>query len=247
MAKTINIRFYEELNDFLPENKRKVTFKQSLFTGQTVKDIVEALGVPHTEIDLILVNGTSVTFNYKPANGDNISVYPVFESFDISNVTHLRPKPLRDTKFIADAHLGKLARNLRMYGFDTQYENSFSDSEIIRISSGEKRIILTRDKGILKTGRVTHGYFVRSENPDEQLSEVISYFQLSGKIKPLVRCLECNGIIEKVKKQEIIHLLEPKTEKYFNEFYRCSVCKKVYWKGSHYDKMMSKMKNLTGF
>ena len=242
MTKTINIRFYEELNDFLPENKRKVTFTQNLFTGQTVKDIVEALGVPHTEIDLILVNGTSVNFKYKPVNGDNISVYPVFESFDISNVTHLRPEPLRDTKFIADTHLGKLARNLRMCGFDTLYENDYSDSDIVRISISEKRIILTRDKGILKTGRVTHGYFVRSEIPDEQLSEVISYFQLSGKITPLVRCLECNGIIEKIEKQEVTHLLEPNTKKFFNEFYRCSKCKKVYWKGSHYDKMMRKIK-----
>ncbi len=242
MPKIVNIRFYEELNDFLPKKKRKVAFQQSLFTGQTVKDIIESVGIPHTAIDLILVNSFSVNFKYKPGNGDFISVYPVFESFDISNVTHLRPEPLRDTKFIADVHLGKLARNLRMCGFDTLYENDYSDSDVVRISVSEKRIILTRDMGILKTGRVTHGYFVRSEIPDEQLSEVISYFQLSGKIKPLVRCLECNEIIEKIEKQEVIHLLEPNTKKFFNEFYRCPGCKRIYWKGSHYDKMVNKIK-----
>ncbi len=198
--------------------------------------------MPHTAVDLILINGRSVNFAFKPEADDIVSVYPEFESFDISEVTHLRPVPLRKTKFIADVHLGKLARNLRMYGFDTLYENNYSDREIINISVSQKRIILTRDLGILKTGIVTHGYFVRSQEPDEQISEVISYFQLQGKIKPLMRCLECNGIIERVEKQEVVHLLEPDTKKFFNEFYQCQGCGRIYWKGSHYDKIIGKIK-----
>ncbi len=245
MNKTVLIRFYEELNDFLPSGKTKVAFPQILHTGQTVKDIAESNGVPHTAIDLVLVNGDSVDFDFQPNNGDYISVYPVFESFDISGVTHLRPGPLRVTKFVADVHLGRLARILRMLGFDTLYENDYSDEMIVQLSTSGKRIILTHDLGILKTGKVTHGYWVRSQIPDKQAEEVISYFHLQKKINPLTRCLDCNENIKKVEKQGIISELEPNTKKYFKEFYQCSGCGKVYWKGSHYSKMIKKIKTLT--
>ncbi|MCD4696611.1 MAG: Mut7-C RNAse domain-containing protein, partial [Bacteroidales bacterium] len=148
----------------------------------------------------------------------------------------------RKTKFILDVHLGKLARYLRMLGFDTLYENNYPDPQIIDIAKKEKRIILTRDVGILKNSAVTHGYWVRSQNPREQLREVITRFDLSVNIKPLFRCMECNGIIEKVDKKEIIDQLKPKTKKYFNEFFRCTQCKKVYWEGSHYKKMINSIK-----
>ena len=247
MAGNIFIRFYEELNDFLPERKRKKEFEHTYFGQPSIKDIVESLGIPHTEIDMILANGQSVNFNYKPGNREHISVYPVFESFDISNISHLRPKPLRETKFILDVHLGKLARYLRMLGFDSLYENNYSDQQIIDISVKEKRIILTRDLGILKNSTVTHGYWLRSQNPKKQLSEVVNRLDLADNIKPLYRCMKCNGIIEKVDKNDIINQLQPKTKKYFNEFFRCSQCKKVYWKGSHYEKMKKSLSTLTGF
>ena len=117
----IFLRFYEELNDFLPEEKRKKRFLHQYIDRTSVKDLIESLGVPHTEIDLILVNGKSVSFKYLINDGDDISVYPVFESIDITGLQHLRPKPLRDPKFIADVHLGRLARYLRMLGFDTLF------------------------------------------------------------------------------------------------------------------------------
>ncbi|MCD4665142.1 MAG: Mut7-C RNAse domain-containing protein, partial [Bacteroidales bacterium] len=164
-----------------------------------------------------------------------------------SNISHLRPKPLRETKFILDVHLGKLARYLRMLGFDSLYENNYSDQQIIEISVKEKRIILTRDLGILKNSTVTHGYWLRSQNPKKQLSEVVNRLDLADNIKPLYRCMKCNGIIEKVDKNDIINQLQPKTKKYFNEFFRCSQCKKVYWKGSHYEKMKKSLSTLTGF
>ena len=237
MPKTINIRFYEELNDFLTLSRRKVAFKHSFSGNMTIKDVVESLGVPHTEIDLILINGESVIFNYRPDNSDFISVYPVFESFNISNVTHLRTKPLRVTKFILDVHLGKLARHLRMLGFDSLYQNNYSDREIINISVTDKRIILTRDLGVLKNSAVKHGYWVRSQNHREQLKEVIKHFDLAGDFKPLFRCLECNGVIRKVEKKDVLDKLKPKTKKYYEEFFQCTKCKKVYWEGSHYKKM----------
>jgi len=131
MSKTINIRFYEELNDFLPKAKRKTSFSHTFSGNMSVKDVIESLGVPHTEIDLILVNGESVDFNAKPVNGDFVSVYPVFESLDISNITKLRPEPLRHPTCILDVHLGKLAKSHRMLGFDSRYQNKFEEDEII--------------------------------------------------------------------------------------------------------------------
>jgi len=237
MSRSASFRFYEELNDFLPESKRKVSFPYEFEGRPSVKDAIEAIGVPHTEVDLILVNGVSVDFSYNLVNGDAVSVYPVFESLDISNVTHLREKPLREPRFILDVHLGKLSKFLRMLGFDTLYENDYDDPDIVRIAADKKRIILTRDVGLLKNGAVTHGCWIRSTGTFEQLREVITRFDLLGVIDPFSRCMECNGLIEAVSKEEILDRLKPNTRRYFDEFYRCSSCGKIYWKGSHYERM----------
>lgn len=231
------IRFYEELNFFLPDNRKKTSFKVTINSGQSVKDLIESLGIPHTEIDLILVNGESVDFSFKPKDGDNISVYPVFESLDISYLIKLRPEPLRETKFIIDVHLGKLAKNLRMLGFDTLYSNKYTDSRIAEISSAENRIVLTRDRGLLKRSIITRGYIVRSDSPNEQLNEILDRFDLKRRTNKFSRCIDCNGILVKVDKKEIISKLKPKTIKYFDEFKCCYDCGKIYWKGSHYNNM----------
>ncbi|MBP6977292.1 MAG: Mut7-C ubiquitin/RNAse domain-containing protein [Lentimicrobiaceae bacterium] len=244
MPGTIHIRFYEELNDFLPCERRKTTFNHS-FSGQpTIKDIIESLGIPHVEVDLILANGQSVDFNFKPGANDLISVYPVFESLDISQVTRLRPKPLRNIRLILDVHLGKLARYLRLLGFDSLYETDLKDEQIVTISSKEKRIVLTRDIQLLKNGLVTHGYWIRSQNPVEQLKEVIQRLDLSKKVRPFHRCMECNGIIRHVDKTEIIDDLQPKTKAHYKDFYRCGQCRHIYWNGSHYQRMVSMLETL---
>ncbi len=235
--RVVSFRFYEELNDFLPKEKMKKTISYTFKINQSVKDAIEAQGVPHTEVDLILANRTSVDFKYHLQNNDLISVYPVFESFDISELTKLRPKPLRITKFVLDVHLGKLCKYLRMLGFDTYYRNDLDDDEIIKMSVGENRIILTRDIGILKNGLVTHGYWLRSQDSKEQLGEVIQRFNLQAKISPFHRCTICNGLIEKVEKLKVEHRLEENTSKYFDVFYQCKNCNQVYWEGSHYEKM----------
>lgn len=235
--KKVWFRFYEELNDFLPENRKKVHFQINYTQKQSVKDAIESLGVPHTEIDLILVNGQSVSFNYYLQPYDEISVYPVFESLDISNVTHLRKRPLRDPLFILDVHLGKLAKYLRMTGFDTLYENWYDDRELVEISLRENRIILTRDVGLLKHKKVTHGYWIRSQKPTEQFTETAKHFDLFSKFKPFHRCTVCNGIVKKTSKQSVINHLKPNTKTYFNEFYKCLSCGKIYWKGSHFERM----------
>ena len=239
---TINradFRFYEELNDFLSKSKRKTVFSVTFKGNPAIKDTIESIGVPHTEVDLILVNSSPVDFSYQLKNGDRVSVYPVFESLDISGATHLRAKPLRETKFILDVHLGKLAGYLRMLGYDTLYRNDYHDSRIVSIAVAEKRIILTRDIGMLKIKEVTHGYWVRSSRVKEQLVEFLRRFDLKNQIREFSRCIECNQILNPVSKNEIIDELPAKVARLQNEFYLCPSCKGLFWKGTHYQKMLS--------
>ncbi len=236
--KKIYFRFYEELNDFLPKEKRKKTFEHSYSDKASVKDIIESLGIPHTEIDLILVNGVSVDFNYIVKDKDRISVYPVFESMDISGLQHLRATPLRNPKFVLDVHLGKLAKLMRLSGFDTLYKNDYDDKEIVKISVDQKRTILTRDTGLLKRKEITHGYFIRNIKAEKQLEEVITRFDLAKSIKPFTRCLLCNTELRSVPKDEILNRIPPKVKKYQTEFSICENCNKIYWKGTHYEKML---------
>ena len=235
--KTASFRFYEELNDFLPKEKRKSRFEHKFIDQTSVKDMIESLGVPHVEVDLILVNGSSVNFSYIVKDQDDISVYPVFESFDISDVQHLRAIPLRNPKFILDVHLGTLARYLRILGFDAKYENNYSDDEIVNISLKEKKTILTRDKGILKRNNVTHGYWIRTTTPELQLKEVVDRFHLKSQIHEFERCLECNSKLEKINKEKIIDRLPLKVRERQNYFWYCGNCDKIYWQGTHYEKM----------
>jgi uncharacterized protein with PIN domain len=241
---TIYLRFYEELNDFLPEERKKKRFEHQFIDRTSVKDLIESLGVPHTEVDLILVNGNSIGFKYIINNGDDISVYPVFESLDISEVQHLRPKPLRKPKFVTDVHLGRLTRYLRMIGFDVSYKNNFDDDEIVSASLKEKRAILTKDRGILKRNEVTHGYCVRSIKVEEQVREILDRFDLKKDIKEFSRCLECNQLLVPIKKKEVIDELPPKVAQTQNEFYQCPSCMKIYWKGTHYQRMFSFIQSL---
>lgn len=234
---TVQIRCYAELNDFLPAPRRYQAFDQRLHAERSVKDLLESVGVPHPEVDLILVNGESVDFDYRVRAGDRISAFPVFEAMDISPVTRLRPRPLRHTRFIADGHLGRLAAYLRMLGFDTRYRNDFDDPLLAGISVGERRILLTCDRQLLMRRIVTHGYFVRSRQPREQLDEVLARLDLYGAIRPFTRCMHCNGLLEPVAKAAIESSLPPRVRAAFNEFRRCPDCGKLYWKGSHYQRM----------
>lgn len=232
-----SFRFYAELNDFLPVNQRQQPITFSFELSASVKDMIEALGVPHTEIDLILVNGVSVDFSYLVQGGDQISVYPVFEAIDISSLARLRPEPLRETRFVLDVHLGRLAVYLRMLGFDTLYRNDYADEELARISSTEGRILLTRDRGLLKRNMVTHGYCIRTTNPRQQLVDVLHRFDLFGSLTPFSRCLHCNGLLQAVDKATISDRLPPKTRQYYDEFRCCQNCNRIYWPGSHFQRM----------
>lgn len=243
-VKTVYLRFYEELNDFLSNFKKKTRFEHNFIDRTSVKDLIESIGVPHTEVDMIVVNGKSVSFDYIINNKDDISVYPVFESFDISEVQHLRPKPLRNPKFICDVHLGKLAKKLRMLGIDTLYFNVISNFEIVNISVNERRTILTRDSELLKIKAVNHGYYIRNSDPIKQTGEVIKRFHLEKTLEYFSRCLQCNTLLATVNKEIILDRIPQMVKEIRSEYFICENCNKIFWKGTHYYKMIEEINNL---
>lgn len=227
------VRFYAELKDFLGPAHRSGTVVHTFRVPGSVKDVIETYGVPHTEVEIILVRGESVDFSYQVQDGDRISVYPMFESFDVSPLLRLRPEPMRQVRFVLDGHLGTLARYLRLLGFDTAYAPNPSDRQLIRMATADGRILLTRDVGLLKNRAVTHGHFVRSDLPRQQVLDVVNRFQLGGRLQPYSRCLACNEVLEPVAKDAIAHRLPPLTRQYVNEFRTCPGCRKDYWRGAH--------------
>ena len=249
MCEQISIHFHEELNELLPPDQRNIDFNHELKETRSVKDLIESIGVPHTEIDTIVVNDESVNFEYLIKPNDRIGLYPPSrvtrpELKNISPLIHCQPEPLTVAHFVLDVHLGKLAAYLRMMGFDSLYRNDYDDPTLANISANEHRTLLTCDRQLLMRKQVTHGYFVRSRQPQQQLIEVLSRFDLFKNKKPFTLCMHCNGITRPVDKQEIEAQLLPKTKKYYKEFYQCEDCNKIYWKGSHYLKMQATINRL---
>ncbi len=252
--KSVLLRFYEELNDFLPAEKRKKSFSERIEGTKSVKQVIDAFGIPDSAVDLVLVNGHCVPFSHIIKDGDRISVYPKFESFDISTVTKLREKPLRRLDFVLDVHLGKLAKYLRLLGFNTLYHNSYSDHQIILLSEKTGRIILTRDKALLRSKQGSRGYLVKTTDPDKQIIEVIDRFDLLSSINPFSICLSCNSNVQKAEKQWVKDNISPDILSQYNEFTFCTGCGKVFWKGSHHqamtrfiEKIKTQVQNPAGF
>jgi len=209
-----------------------------------VKNAIESVGVPHTEVEIILANGESVDFAYRVRDGDRISVYPMFERFDVSPLLRVRPAPLRDPRFIADAQLGGLARLLRMLGFDTLFDNHAADADIRRRANAEHRTILTRDRQLLICRDVTHGAYVHTQKPPEQLREVVERLQLAREARPFTRCLCCNELLQPVAKAEVLPLLPPAVAGRQQLFERCPLCLRIYWPGDHFRRMSAMLSEL---
>ncbi len=243
-SKTASFRFYAELNDFLPPARRGHAFDHRFKGDPAIKDTIEALGVPHAEVDLILVCGRSVGFEHRLQAGDRVAVYPVFEGLDISDVVRLRERPLRRTRFIVDRHLGKLARGLRLLGFDTLHDRDWPDREIIAAAGRDGRIILTRDRGLLRVREVTHGFWLRSADPQAQLLEVVTRLDLATQARPFQRCLVCNGEIGPAGVDALRDRVPPDARRRFDEFRACTSCGRVYWKGSHYQAMLARIRSV---
>ena len=208
--------------------------------------MIESFGVPHAEVEFILANGTSVDFSYLVTDGDRISVYPMFESVDMTPELRVRREPLREPKFILDVHLGKLAAYLRMLGFDTFYRNCLADPELARLSREQRRILLTRDRGLLKHSAVTHGYWLRETDSRRQAAEIVRRFDLARRIRPFTRCMACNGELRPATKSEVLHLIPLRTAEVYEEYQRCIECGRAYWKGSHHGRMQRWIEELTG-
>jgi hypothetical protein len=241
-----DFRFYAELNDHLPEEWRYKTVQRSFFVPGNVKDMIESCGVPHTEVELVVANGKSVDFSYLVRDGDRIAVYPMFESIDIRPELLVRPAVLRNLKFVIDVHLGRLAAYLRMLGFDALYQNSLADCELARISSEQRRVLLTRDRGLLKHTIVTHGYWLRETDSRRQLAEVVARFDLARSIRPFSRCMTCNSPLQEVSKDQVRDRLPRRTAELHDRFHQCPQCCRVYWAGSHHRRMQHWIRELTG-
>ena len=306
----VRIRFYQELGDFLAPHRRGREFEVTVNDGTTTKALVEHCGVPHSEVDLLLVDGESVDFGSKLRDGQRVSVYPVFESFDISALTRVRPAPLRAVRFLVDANLAKLASLLRMCGLDATdaamlqrtaaacgaglsgrdragragetggageadavdrmrcadqqarpdgtcgtardgrsdralpHAGAGEDARLVAAARREQRIILTRDRRLLERKAVTHGCFVRSQDPEQQLLFVLRRFDLTAAVRPFSRCMRCNEPLEPVAKAAVLHRLPPMVRVEQQTFSRCPRCDRLYWPGSHWQRMRRRLDTL---
>ena len=218
---------------FLPPHRRAA-----------VKDMIEACGVPHTEVGGIQDGEAPVDFHHIPGDGALVSVAAPVPPLDVTRPTLLRPRTFQRIRFVVDVNVGKLASLLRMLGVDTCYRNSIDDAEIAAVAEHESRIVLTKDIALLKRKRIVFGRLVRARLPDRQLAEVVRFFGLTGPFMLLSRCLRCNTLLVPVAKAEVIHRLEPKTKKYFHRFTRCPDCERIYWRGSHHDEMVARLQVL---
>jgi len=203
----------------------------------SIKDVIESLGVPHPIIARLTVNGTEVGFAYILRDQDLVEATPLTPPVNPLIPSFLRPEALDRLAFVVDVNAGKLALYLRTLGFDTLYENDCRNGRLAAIAYAQKRILLTRDTALLKRKIVMHGYLLRSQDPFRQLIEVVRLYGLSSRIKPLSRCIPCNGMLVQVSKETILERLEPLTRKYYDSFHMCEQCKRIYWPGSHQEKM----------
>ncbi|RQN34086.1 Mut7-C RNAse domain-containing protein [Paraburkholderia tropica] len=245
-AVTATFRFYEELNDFLAKPLRRRDFRCACARDATAKHMIEALGVPHTEVELILVNGESVGFEHPLADGDRVAVYPKFEALDIRPLLRVRAEPLREPRFIADAHLGGLAQLLRLAGFDTLYDNHFADNAIEQLAGAEHRIVLTRDRELLKRRGITHGCYVRALKPRAQLDEIVERLDLAASARPFRLCLMCNAPLRRIARDEVSARVPPGVFERHTRFVTCDVCERVFWEGSHWRRMRTLIDDVTG-
>ena len=234
---TTTFRFYGSLNDFLPLAQREREIVQVLPEAAAVKHPIESLGAPHTEVEAIIVNGRAVTFGYHLQDGDHVEVYPLELAHLLNGCLPLRPPLLGPVRFVADTHLGRLAAYLRLLGFDTLYRNDYDDHQLARIAAEEGRVLLTRDRGLLKHKLVVYGCCVRETAAQQQVISVLRRYGVRDQVQPWQRCVHCNGLLHAVEKSAVMDRLEPKTRLYYKDFQQCEACGQVYWQGSHFERM----------
>jgi uncharacterized protein with PIN domain len=241
---SVCISVHADLHFFLQASTRGRTVEKRFGHATSLKDLVESLGIPHTEIGRLFRNGQDAAFSDRIREGDRIDVCAIDQKKPLRE--SLQPVPDEGTGFIADIHLGRMARRLRLLGFDTAWFTGRNDSELLEEMEAQKRILLTRDRRLLMNGRVRFGCCVRSGTVEEQVREVIRRFRLSGRQKPFSRCLACNTLLQSRTKEAVDALLEPKTRLYFKSFQACPGCCRVYWEGSHVPELRAFIEQVLG-
>lgn len=239
---TVRLHFRGDLYVFLGSKAGDAVVERRLAEKTSIKDVIESCGVPHPEVDLILVNEQTVDFDHTLTNDTKVEVFPVWNRSPIS--TEKRLQTIGLSRFVSDGHLGSLTRNLRLLGFDVAYRQNADDRQLLEVMVRENRALLTRDRRLLMHAIVQHGYWPRTQNADEQTIEVVRRFDLSELIAPFTRCLRCNAPLEAVAKADIIDKLEPLTKIYYDQFRRCPDCKQIYWSGSHFPKLQRRVEEI---
>jgi len=242
-TKKAYFQFFGTLGDFISCSEQDPAVEISFYLHPSVKDLMESRGVPHVEIFGLKINGKPETLDYRVNDGDRICAYPAGELAGNEHYQIKDPGNVPDV-FIADVHLGKLARNLRLMGIDTWYDTGWKDHTIIEKAIVNNRTVLTRDRELLKYGDLEHGYWLRSTDPEKQVLEVLSHVDLYPGLSPFSRCLSCNGLLISVNKDEILEKIPPDVRSWAKDFYRCRNCRKIYWKGSHYEKLQAKVERI---
>ena len=238
----VRLKFHEDLRFFLKSKANSEVIERVLAEKASVKDVIESCGVPHPEVDLILVNGKPIDFYHLIVKEADIDLYPVRSQCLLFKEKRLQARSI--VRFVADGHLGTLARNLRLLGFDVVYDRQAQDRQLLSVMEHENRALLTRDRRLLMHAIVRHGYCPRSQDADDQTIEVIHRFDLFDSITPFTRCLRCNAPLQKVPKADVIEKLEPLTKIYYQEFRRCTGCGQIYWAGSHFSKLQRRLEKI---
>ena len=239
---TIRLQFFGDLDFFLGSKSQSQTVERRLSERTSIKDVIESCGVPHPEVDAILVNGQAAGFDRILVSDAEVKVFPVANRDMFKTEKHLQQTQI--SQFVADGHLGRLTRNLRLLGFDVAYAARADDRELLDIMAHENRALLTRDRRLLMHSIVQHAYYPRSQNGDQQTVEVICRFDLTQLIAPFTRCLRCNARLEDATKADIINKLEPLTKIYYMQFRRCLGCGQIYWSGSHFEKLRNQVEKI---
>ncbi|MEH6389125.1 MAG: Mut7-C RNAse domain-containing protein [Pseudomonas profundi] len=238
-------RFYAQLDRFLPRDRRGRAFNITCAERSTIKHMIEALGVPHTEVALVIANHEPAALERMVVEGDRIALYPKFESLDITDISVSAPRPPGAPRFVADSHLGGLARMLRMAGFDTLYDNQYADAAIAELANAEQRILLTRDRELLKRRAVAHGCFVHALKPAVQLQELYERLDLASAARPFTLCMDCNRPLRSIPKQEVLDQLPQRVRERHEHFLTCDQCRRVFWEGSHWRAMRQVLEGLS--
>lgn len=233
---SLQVFCYGNLVDFLPAHDREKWVSVPFQGRQTLKHLIESLGVPHPEIDAVTVDDHPAGLDDFGQPGSQVQVSP-FQPGD----RRLRPK---DLGFILDGHLGKLASHLRILGYDARYHPDTVDEVLAATSASEQRILLTRDRGLLKRRAVVYGYCIRNEDVRQQMQEVVTRYNLAAGIDLFSRCPRCNGRLMPAEKDAVASRLEPNTLKYFNRFWLCQTCGQVYWRGSHVERILDQLRDI---